>query len=127
MRVLVADDDRDFCHLLSQVFQGRGWEVVPAYDAMQAVMYARGTPQPDVIVLDIAMPGGTGLGALEKLKASAKTEVIPVVVVSGSIEVEVADQAKARGAVEFLSKPVDPEALALLLEGLIPGRGPGAT
>ena len=123
MGVLVADDDRVFSHLLCEFFLGRGWEVVPAYDAMQTVMYAKGIPQPDVIVLDIGMSGGTGLGALKKLKASSKTQVIPVVV-SGSIEAGVAELSKAQGAVEFLSKPVDPQELALLLERVVRGEAP---
>ena len=70
MKLLIADDDATLCLLLSTELQAKGWKVEVARDAMQTIMYAiRG--QPDCIVLDIQMPGGTGIEALKKLKASA--------------------------------------------------------
>ena len=65
--------------------------------------------RPDAIVLDINMPGGTGMEALKKLKASVKTAHIPVLVLSGSINP--ADQSTVieLGASEFLAKPANPE------------------
>jgi CheY-like chemotaxis protein len=83
-------------------------------------MSAMRSPPPDVIVLDIAMPGGTGFGALAKLKRSGRTESIPVVVVSNSIAPE--DEAKVLelGAVAFLRKPVDPETLEATLRQVVP-------
>lgn len=62
---------------------------------------------PSAIILDINMPGGTGLAALKRLKQSMKTAFIPVLVLSGNTDPEVAEQARALGAAEFLSKPVD--------------------
>ena len=66
---------------------------------------------PDVIVLDIQMPGGTGIDALKKLKQSVRTSTIPVVVLSGSVEADASEAVKALGATEFLLKPIDPEVL----------------
>ena len=71
--------------------------------------------QPDVIVLDVQMPGGTGIEALKKLKQSARTSQIPVVVLSGSVEAETPEVVKALGAIEFLLKPVDPQELYRVL------------
>jgi CheY-like chemotaxis protein len=85
MKLLIADDDKTFCHLLSAEIGAKGWRVIIAADAMQTIMYAMGV-QPNVIVLDIQMTRGTGITALEKLKASTKTSGIPVLVVSGSTE-----------------------------------------
>lgn len=118
MKVLLADDDRLLTQLLSSRLRAKGAEVIVAHDAMQAFMNAVRT-QPDVIVLDIQMPGGTGLEALKKLKVSVKTSGIPVVVVSGSVEPEASGMIKELGAVEFLLKPVDPDALYDVLAAVL--------
>jgi CheY-like chemotaxis protein len=107
MRVLVADDDRIISHLLCAVLQAQGHEPFPAFDAMQAMMFAMRAPQPDVILLDINMPGGTGVEALKKLKASVKTMLIPVVVLSGSIDPTMPGVMRELGAAEYLPKPPD--------------------
>ena len=114
MKVLIADDDRVFSHMVARVLQRKGWEVVPAYDAMQAVMFAT-RESPHVIVLDIGMPGGTGLHALERLQASSRTAAIPVVVVSATPDTEVPAKARQLGAAGFLPKPVDPADLVTTL------------
>ena len=66
MKVLFADDDRVLTHLLSSRLRAKGAETIVAHDAMQAFMSAMRSP-PDVIVLDVQMPGGTGIEALKKL------------------------------------------------------------
>jgi two-component system, OmpR family, response regulator len=77
MRVLIADDDRVLVRMLGAAFRKAGWEVVQAFDAMQAVMFTTREPQPDVVLLDLGMPGGTGFGVLEKLTRSSRTSDIP--------------------------------------------------
>ena len=118
MKVLLADDDRVLVHLFRARLQALGWQVETGHDAMQTLMFAIRS-EPDVIVLDIGMPGGTGFGVLTKLKQSVRTEGIPVVVMSGSIAPE--DEAKVLdlGAVAFFRKPVDPETLHQALSRLV--------
>ena len=116
MKVLVADDDRVVSTLVCGILRKQGHEVVAAFDAMQTLMVAMRPPQPDVIVLDLNMPGGTGIGALSKLKASAKTASIPVVVQTGSADTQLRTEALQLGAADVLSKPVDPPALIAALE-----------
>ena len=60
MKVLLADDDKVLTHLLSSGPRAKGVETVVAHGAMQAFMSALRSP-PDVIVLDVQMPGGTGI------------------------------------------------------------------
>ena len=108
MKVLIADDDRDLCQLLSAVLRSQGHEVIFAFDAAQALNVAR-TNTPDVIVLDINMPGGTGVGALEKLKINMKTSMIPVLVITASTDEQLGASLRQIGAVEFMQKPLDME------------------
>jgi DNA-binding response OmpR family regulator len=118
MKVLLADDDRVLVHLFTARLRALGWQVEAAHDAMQTLMYAINS-QPDVIALDIGMPGGNGFGVLTKLKQSVRTEAIPVVVMSNSVVPE--DEAKvlALGAMAFFRKPVDPETLHFALLRLV--------
>jgi CheY-like chemotaxis protein len=107
MKVLIADDDKVLTRLVTAGLKGRGWQVEVAHDAMQALMFAMKPPHPDVIALDIGMPGGTGFEVLKKLRQSTHTSLIPVVVVSGSIAEGVEARVAELGAVAFLRKPVD--------------------
>jgi len=110
VKILLADDDRVLTHLLSTRLRTRGVEVVVAHDSMQAVMTAMRSPA-DAIVLDIQMPGGTGIEALRRLKASTKTSSIPVLVLSATSDADTVAQAKALGVEVFLLKPIEPDAL----------------
>jgi CheY-like chemotaxis protein len=119
MRIVVADDDRMMSQLICTIVREAGHTPVPAFDAMQAMMFAIRPPIPALIVLDINMPGGTGLEALKKLKLSARTADIPVVVLTGSDEADMPAQVKALGAADFLAKPIDPEQLKGAIQRLL--------
>ena len=110
MNILVAEDDKVLSRMLCGVLQEAGHICVPVYDAMQTFMYSIKQP-PDLILLDVNMPGGSGVGALQKLKSSSKTAGIPVIVLSGSIDPALPKQVLDLGAVRFLAKPVEPDTL----------------
>ena len=120
MKILVGDDDRVFVHLIAQLLRGKGHQVIPVFDAMQVVMQASRAPPPDVVILDIHMPGGTGLEALKRLKASLRTASIPVVVVSGVTDPGLPEAVRSLGAEAFFAKPIEPEALFSTLEKFSP-------
>jgi two-component system cell cycle response regulator DivK len=106
MRVLVADDDRVMSQLLCAMLEAAGHKAIPAFDGASTLMAAMRTPAPDLIVLDLAMPAGDGPTTLTKLKASSKTALIPVLVVSGSPDAGAHDSVRALGAAAYLQKPV---------------------
>ena len=120
MRILVADDDRMLSALICGIVREAGHTPIPAFDAMQTMMFAIRPPVPALIILDINMPGGTGLESLQKLKRSAKTAEIPVVVVSASDDAGMPAQVRALGALEYLPKPIDPELLLAALHRVLP-------
>jgi CheY-like chemotaxis protein len=117
MKLLIADDDRVLTQLLSSKLRAKGWTVTIALDAMQAVMFAMRT-EPDVILLDINMPGGTGIEALRKLKASMKTSQIPVVILTGSISPDDEPTVRELGAEGYIKKPAELDQLHELLARL---------
>lgn len=118
MKVLLADDDPVLVHLLRSGLRAKGWDVEVAADAMQAVMFAMRSP-PDVLVLDINMPGGKGTTALKRLKASVKTQFIPVLVLSGTADADAPGTVRGLGASGFLPKPVDIDDLHRTLRQLL--------
>jgi DNA-binding response OmpR family regulator len=103
MKVLIADDDRVITLLLSTRFKRLGFEVIIAHDAMQAMMLARRC-RPDVIILDINMPGGSGMEVLRRLKNSTNTDFVPVIVLSGSGTYQEQTEVMNLGATAFVYK-----------------------
>ena len=117
-KVLVADDDQVTLQALAAQLQGSGFQVFMAMDAMQTgMMIQRHTP--DALVLDIQMPGGTGLEALKRIRASTKTHLMPVIAISGTATKEQQELARQLGVAEFLPKPLDFKRLREVLESLL--------
>jgi len=124
MHVLIADDDHVTVQLLSSVLKASGFELTIARDAMQAVMMAMRNP-PDAVILDIGMPGGSGLQVLERLKKSTKTNAVPVIVVTALTDPALPRKAAALGADEFFTKPIALDRLRTALDRLL-GKSPPA-
>jgi CheY-like chemotaxis protein len=121
-KVLIADDSRVYVHLITGWLQDRGLEVVVASDAVQASMMVT-RAQPDAIILDISMPGGSGVDVLKRLKTSTKTKHIPVLVVSGNGGSDMRDLVKRLGAADLLEKPLDCAQFCDIVSGLIAAPG----
>ena len=114
MKVLIADDDRALVQLLVAGLKKRGIETLTALDAMQAVMVAL-RQSPDVVLLDINMPGGTGIEAIKRIKGSTRTSAVPVIAMTGTASEEARRTALEMGALDCLEKPLDVDQLAELL------------
>jgi DNA-binding response OmpR family regulator len=119
--VLVADDSKVQLHLLATWLREAGYNVIAAMDCMQAWSAAVRNP-PDAVVLDLNMPGGSGVDVLKKIKSSLRTAHIPVLVVTAN-DSELEPLLKSIGAAEYLKKPVDFEQLAIVMKKLIPSPG----
>jgi two-component system, chemotaxis family, chemotaxis protein CheY len=111
MNILVADDDKVVSMLICGILRQEGHQALAAFDQMQVLMFAAKTPGPDVIILDLNMPGGTGRETLRRLKASAKTRHICVIVLSGTTDPDAPAVVRELGGNAFLPKPVNREHL----------------
>jgi response regulator RpfG family c-di-GMP phosphodiesterase len=105
IRVLVVDDDPRLCEFLRVTLELEGIEVWAAHHVIEAEK-ALTDAVPDVLVLDIGLPGVDGVFYCERLRESAQTRTIPIVAISGSEDAGV--RALAAGANTFLHKPIDP-------------------
>jgi DNA-binding response OmpR family regulator len=109
-KVLVVDDDKDLAKLLIRKISQEGFEVLVAYDGLQAVHLAH-REIPSLIILDIKLPAGGGIGAVANLKNSLKTEFIPIIAISASDSPDIPRELQSYGVEEFMLKPLDIEAL----------------
>ena len=119
MRILLVDDDPALRTLLKTTFEVADVAVVEAEDAATARRKIR-SARPDVIVLDINMPGTTGLELCAELKAAPATRDIPIVLLTGS-EGGTSAAAKKAGADAFVLKPFSPLELLAVAERLAGG------
>jgi len=117
VNILVAEDDRVQSRLLEVHLRTKGHTVHVAFDAEAAWQAVEQAP-PHVILLDLMMPGGTGLGFLKKLKSPRGHPKIPVIVLTAMEDPMVRRMAEQHGVAKLLSKPVDLSQLAAILEKL---------
>ena len=103
--VLVVDDDEDL-RSLAQLQLGDGFDVIQAADGERCVSLAF-AERPDVILLDMMMPGMNGAQVLEQLHASSQTRDIPVIFLSALSGVDERVKGLESGAVDYISKPVE--------------------
>ena len=118
VRILVIEDDDDIRSVCERVFAWAGHDVAAALDATLGLALVDSFA-PDVIALDLMMPGIDGLTVLAALRGSAATDDIPVVIVSA--RTLSADRVRAfeAGADEYVSKPFDPDELLRVLERVL--------
>lgn len=105
--VLYVEDNRDNARLMQMIFERlEDTDLQIVGDAETALKVARETP-PDLVMLDIRLPGMNGLEAVHELKRSVKTKDIPIVMVSADVATINIDAARAAGCQAFLTKPLD--------------------
>lgn len=109
-KILIVDDNQDILITLNLRLKASNYDTVYAQDAITAVSAAR-KENPDLIILDIGLPGGDGFLVMERLKNLASTATLPVIVVSARDPSAIRDRALRAGAVAFFRKPPDNEEL----------------
>ena len=102
--VLVVDDEPDMLLLTSTVLEGAGHEVVTAPSAEDAIDLL-GSADPDIVLLDLRMPGIGGWGVIEYLQQDERMAILPVVIVSAHAHDEHVERALAAGCRGHLAKP----------------------
>jgi two-component system, cell cycle response regulator DivK len=125
-RVLVVEDNPVNLELLAALLEEEGCRLFTAETAAAGLRLAAGE-HPELIVMDVQLPGMTGYEATRRLKADPRTATIPVVIVTA--EAMRGEEAKAReaGCDAYLTKPLDTQAFRDTLRRLLGGRGTQAT
>ena len=116
--ILVVDDSSDFQLLVKTFLHGEGYRILSAADLIQATGLAV-REKPDIIVLDIGLPGGDGFLLLDRLRANTHTRHIPVIVTSGQTTPGLDVKAKTKGAMAYMQKPIDKQILLDTVEQVV--------
>jgi CheY-like chemotaxis protein len=115
--ILICDDEPHLRELM-RVSLDRDYEFAEAADTAEAIELADRV-RPDLVLLDVMMPGGSGLSVIERLRQTPELANVPVVVVSAFVTDGDRLAAQAAGADGFIGKPFDPDELASVVEELL--------
>lgn len=114
MKILIADDDPQILRALRITLTARGYEVVTAHDGRSALDAATST-HPDIVVLDLGMPGLTGVQVIEAIRGWSQ---VPILVVSGRSESWDKVEALDAGADDYVTKPFAADELLARIRAL---------
>jgi CheY-like chemotaxis protein len=117
-RVLVVDDDPAIRTVCAVNLELAGLEVLEAEDGFRGLERAQ-TERPDLVVLDVTMPGLDGFELAAKLRLDEQTRSIPLLFLTGESAAASKARARALGALDYLTKPFNPVALASLVAGAL--------
>ena len=115
-RILVVDDEAEIRRSVRMILEYEGYEVMEASSGPEGVALAE-RETPDLVFLDIKMPGMDGLDALQRIKNS--NDSIPVVIISGHGTVSTAVEATKAGAFDFIEKPLASERVLLTIRNAL--------
>ena len=117
-KVLVIDDEAPIRLLCRVNLEAEGMEVLEAADGVSGVDAAR-SERPDVILLDVMMPGMDGWQVAEQLVEDEKTNQIPLVFLTARAELRDRARGLELGGVDYITKPFNPVELASVVDGLL--------
>ena len=105
-RILIVDDGEDNRELLKIILNWEGYVIQTAASGEQALASVAEAP-PDLILLDLILPGLSGCEVTAQMKANLDTEQIPIMILSGRSDDATRRLALSAGAIDFITKPVD--------------------
>ena len=122
-KILVIDDEPDVVSYLSAFLEDEGFQVLTAGNGPDGLKLAR-EQAPDLITLDITMPGMSGIEVLTTLRRDDHLNCIPVVIITGVTSFDkLTDYRDVRAPEGFMQKPVDLEQLLSTIEGILDSPG----
>ena len=120
-RILIADDEPHIRRILQTVLEMAGFEVDLRRDGTDALEAVRSSEHYDLILLDIMMPGATGLEVLGKIRSMDERKSTPVVILTAKGQDADRQAAFSLGADDFLTKPFSPKKLLARINEIIDG------
>jgi DNA-binding response OmpR family regulator len=117
-KILIVEDDKKIAMALGVRLRANGYDTVTAHDSCIAATTARHF-EPDLILLDISLPGGDGFALAERLKTIRNTASVPIVFITASRKEGLRSRAQEVGAADFFEKPFKASALLESVNRLI--------
>lgn len=117
-KILIIDDEVDITKVLSKQLQHAGFNVVVAYDGVQATKLAH-QEKPDLIILDMMLPAGGGEGVLNNLRMSNQTGIIPIIILTGMDNEERLRKVEEIGIEALVKKPYEKDHLIAIIRDIL--------
>lgn len=117
-RILIADDEHNIRHILDFSLHAEGFDVLAAQDGEEALALAA-SEVPDLIIMDVMMPGCGGIEACRRLKQNPRTRQIPVLLLTARSSREDREAGEAAGAAEYITKPFSPQKVIDLIQSIL--------
>lgn len=119
-RIVIADDDADIRRLIAFMLRNRGYSVTEASTGDEALALIR-SEMPDLALLDVMMPGLSGIEVARELGADAVTQGIPIVLLSARGQAAEVEVGLASGVRAYIVKPFNPKELASRIAEVLAG------
>ncbi len=117
-RILIVEDEQDIADLIGFNLQRAGFEVLKAHDGIEGTETAL-RERPDLIVLDLMLPGRDGYGVFRELRRDSRTVGIPVIMLTARAQTEDRIQGLEAGADDYVTKPFSPKELLLRVQAIL--------
>lgn len=114
-RILLVDDYPDALEMWGLYLRSVGYEVITADDGLKAVDLAAAL-EPDVVVMDLELPGLSGFDAARRLRQNARTSMLPLIAATGFSHAKQLEQARLAGFDAIVVKPCEPAVLVTEIE-----------
>ena len=121
-KILVCDDEANIRNIMDFSLEAEGFLVVPTADGESALQAAM-TEEPDLVILDVMMPGADGLTVCRELKQNPRTRHIPILILTARAGKDAREQGLEAGADEYITKPFSPQRLVDKVNELLGVRG----
>ncbi len=115
--ILLVDDEKDLVKIVKNRLEAAGYGVLVAYDGAQALEKVK--ERPNLVLLDIMMPGLDGFEVLRRLRNNKNTREIPVIMFTAAGESRSIFEAQGLGVTDYIIKPFEPEKLLSLIKRCI--------
>ena len=109
-KILIVDDDKDLRLAMSIRLRASGYEIALASDTISAMSVAQ-KERPDLVLLDVNMPGGNGFMVMERFRMITHLAAMPIIILTGGDPIIFKEKAFSLGAADFFEKPADNDAL----------------
>ncbi|MCJ7516011.1 MAG: response regulator [Dehalococcoidia bacterium] len=119
-KILIIEDDPGTTRFLVYTLEQQGYKVLSVADGLEGLKKAQ-DEHPDLIILDVMLPGMDGYEVCHRLRQKSETLTVPVLMVSGRARQDDKNIGIRMGADIYLSKPVDPETILAKVEALLAG------